>query len=57
MARWLRRAIEIENVRVRREGAVLYLPAGPQFRAEKEIKNVVTVVAKTHHYWIEHRTG
>jgi sirohydrochlorin cobaltochelatase len=57
MARWLRQAIEVENVRVRREGAVLYLPAGPQFRTEQEIKNVVTVVAKTHHYWIEHRTG
>ena len=57
MARWLRQAIEVENVRVRREGAVLYLPAGPHFREETEIKNVVTVVAKTHHYWIEHRTG
>jgi hypothetical protein len=21
---------------------------------EKEIKNVITVVAKTHHYWTEH---
>ena len=57
MARWLRRAIEIENVRVRRDGIVLYLPAGPYFGADKEIKNVVTVVAKTHHYWMEHRTG
>jgi hypothetical protein len=57
MARWLRRAIEVENVRVRCDGAVLYLPAGPHFREEREIKNVVTVVAKTHHYWIEHRTG
>jgi sirohydrochlorin cobaltochelatase len=42
---------------VRRDGAVLYLPAGPHFREEREIKNVVTVVATTHHYWIEHRTG
>lgn len=55
MACWLLQAIEVENVSVRREGSVLLLPAGPTFRLEKEIKNVVTVVAKTHHYWMEHR--
>jgi len=35
----------------------LYLPAGPQFRIEREIKNVITVLAKTHHYWQEHIAG
>ena len=55
MASWLARAIEVENVSVRREGAILYLPAGPTFQLDKEIKNVITVVAKTHHYWTEHR--
>ena len=54
MALWLLRAIVVENVSVRREGNVLYLPAGPGFRLEYEIKNVITVVAKTHHYWTEH---
>jgi hypothetical protein len=54
MALWLLRAIIVENVCVRREGTILYLPAGPGFRLEKEIKNVVTVVAKTSHYWTEH---
>lgn len=54
MALWLLRAIVVENVSVRREGEVLYLPAGPGFRLEHEIKNVITVVAKTHHYWTEH---
>jgi hypothetical protein len=54
MALWMLRAIIVENVSVRREGRVLYLPAGPAFHLEKEIKNVVTVVAKTHHYWKEH---
>ncbi len=53
MALWLLRAIAAENVCVRREGIVLYLPAGPAFRVEYEIKNVITVVAKTHHYWTE----
>jgi len=55
MAQWLSCAIEVENVVARREGAVLLLPAGPRFTLDKEIKNVVTVVAKTHHYWLEHR--
>lgn len=54
MAVWLLRAIVVENVSVRREDNVLYFPVGPAFKLEKEIKNVVTVVAKTTHYWQEH---
>lgn len=54
MALWLLRAIIVENVTVRREEATLWFPAGPRFRLEREIKNVVTVVAKTNHYWQEH---
>ena len=54
MALWLLRAIVVENVSVRREDNVLYFPAGPDFRPEKEIKNVITVIAKTNHYWQEH---
>ena len=54
MALWLLRAIVVENVTVRREDSVLYFPAGPDFRLEKEIKNVITVIAKTTHYWKEH---
>ncbi len=57
MALWLLRAIIVENVCVRREGATLFLPVGPNFGVEKEIKNVITVVAKTHHYWMEHMGG
>ena len=55
MALWLLRAILVENVSVRREGCTLFLPIGPTFRIDGEIKNVVTAVAKTHHYWAEHR--
>jgi len=54
MAVWLMRAILVENVMVRREGAFLFLPAGPDFRVRKEIKNVITSVAKTVHYWRAH---
>lgn len=57
MALWLLRAIVVENVCVRREGAVLFFPAGPKFRLDGEIKNVITVVAKTNHYWKEHCLG
>jgi sirohydrochlorin cobaltochelatase len=53
-AAWLLRAINVENVSARCEDSVLYLPAGPAYRLEKEIKNVITVIAKTSHYWFEH---
>ncbi len=54
MAGWLLRAITIENVAVHAEDATLYLPAAPHYRLEKEIKNVITVIAKTTHYWRHH---
>ena len=54
MAGWLVRAINMENVSAHAEGMVLHLPAGPHFRLEKEIKNVVTSIAKTCHYWLGH---
>jgi sirohydrochlorin cobaltochelatase len=54
MAGWLVRAINMENVSAHVDGMVLHLPAGPRFRLEKEIKNVVTSIAKTCHYWMGH---
>ena len=54
MAGWLLRAITMENVAVRADDTVLDLPAGPAYRIDKEIKNVVTVIAKTCHYWSGH---
>ncbi len=54
MADWLARAIVMENVAARSSGVMLYLPAAPHFRLAKEIKNVVTVIAKTAHYWTGH---
>jgi sirohydrochlorin cobaltochelatase len=53
-AGWLLRAIVMENVDACANGATLDLPAAPHFRLEKEIKNVVTVIAKTWHYWTGH---
>jgi sirohydrochlorin cobaltochelatase len=54
MAAWLCAAIVLENVDARVEGTRLLLPAGPDFRVEDQVKSVITVVAKTHHYWREH---
>ena len=53
-AGWLARAITMENVAVRVQGALLDLPVDPGYRIEKEVKNVITVIAKTFHYWSGH---
>jgi sirohydrochlorin cobaltochelatase len=53
-AGWLARAIAMENISVGLDGMVLYVPSGPQYKLEKEIKNVITVMAKTCHYWFGH---
>lgn len=57
MASWLLRAIVMENVSARAFGRILEVPAAPHYRVEKEIKNVVTVMAKTTHYWSGHATA
>jgi hypothetical protein len=54
MAAWLVRAIVAENVIARHKAEVLFLPVGPHFRLEKEIKNVVVCLAKTCHYLLDH---
>jgi len=54
MAAWLCATIILENVDARVEGARLLVPAGPGFTLEDQVKSVITVVAKTHHYWREH---
>ena len=56
-AGWLARAIVMENVSARCEGTSLDLPARPGYRLEKEIKNVITVMAKTCHYWLDHMSA
>ena len=54
MAAWMVRAIVAENVIAKHTGEVLFVPAGPHFRIEKEIKNVVVCVAKSCHYLLDH---
>lgn len=54
MARWLSEAINDENVAARCSGALLLVPVGASYTLGGEIKNVVTAVAKTSHFWREH---
>jgi sirohydrochlorin cobaltochelatase len=55
MAVWVAAAIIIENVVARFAGRTVYVPVAADWRLNSEIKNIITAVAKTCHYWAEHR--
>src|SRR5262245_28939548 len=57
MAAWMCAAIILENVDARVEEERLVLPAGPGYRLTDEVKSIITVIAKTHHYWQAHAAG
>ena len=57
MAQWMATAIALENVEARADEDRIVLPAGPGYKIDDEVKSVVTVVAKTHHYWQAHVVG
>jgi hypothetical protein len=57
MAAWMCAAIILENVDARVEDDRLLVPAGPGYTLEDEVKSIITVVAKTHHYWTAHVAG
>ena len=57
MAAWLCAATILENVEARVDEDRLLLPAGPGYTLKDEVKSIVTVMAKTHHYWQAHVTG
>ena len=57
MAAWLCATIILENVEARVEEERLLVPADPSFTLEDQVKSVITVVAKTHHYWTTHTAG
>jgi sirohydrochlorin cobaltochelatase len=54
MAAWMCAAIILENVAARVDDDRLLLPAGPGYTLKDEVKSIITVVAKTHHYWSAH---
>ena len=54
MAAWMCAVIILENVGARVDDDRLLLPAGPDYRLKDEVKSIITVIAKTHHYWQAH---
>lgn len=54
MARWVSDAMRAENVESRSDALLAFVPCGECFALTFEIKNVITAVAKTTHYWNEH---
>lgn len=54
MAAWLSACIILENVESRCDGTRLYLPARGDFVLKDQVKSIITVVAKTNHYWKAH---
>ena len=57
MAAWLCAAIILENVDARIDEDRLLVPAGPDYALTDQVKSIITVVAKTHHYWKAHIAG
>jgi sirohydrochlorin cobaltochelatase len=53
-ARWLSEQINQENVASFAQETRCFVPVGERFTLKGEIKNVVTAVAKTTHYWSDH---
>lgn len=54
VAKWYSKIINSENVECKVEGSSIFLPVNDDFSLEKEIKNVVTVIAKSSDYWKFH---
>lgn len=53
-AQWLAGAIRLENVAARHDDLTVFVPVSHIFTLKGEIKSVITVVAKTVHYWNDH---
>ena len=54
MAGWLAEAMVAEKVEAHAEATRLLVPVGDYYTVKGEIKNVITAVAKTTHYWGDH---
>ena len=54
MAAWLCATILLENVEARCIDTRLLVPAAPDFELKDQVKSIITVLAKTHHYWQAH---
>lgn len=57
MAAWLAASIILENVSARCQDEFLYVPASAGFTLKDEVVSIISVVAKTNHYWQEFITA
>lgn len=53
-AHWISEQIEQENVQSYAKEEYFFVPIDSTYTISQEIKNVITVVAKTTHYWQDH---
>ena len=54
MAVWMLRAVAVENVLVRREDEVLYVPISLESGWQQGTDRVISVVAQSHRLWHLH---
>lgn len=54
MAAWLAAVIILENVEARFDDDWLFVPGDAGFHLKDQVKSIITVVAKCHHYWQQH---
>lgn len=54
MAAWVAEQAVQENVMIEQHGNAFWAPCGEHWTTKGEIKNVITVVAKTTHYFADH---
>lgn len=54
MAAWVAEQCVQENVQIQQHGSEFWVPCGQSWTVKGEVKNVITVVAKTTHYFAEH---
>jgi len=54
MAAWVAEQGVQENVQIQQHGSDFWVPCGQNWAVKGEVKNVITVVAKTTHYFADH---
>lgn len=54
MSAWIAEQGTQENVTIQQHGRAFWVPCGEHWALKGEIKNVITVVAKTTHYYADH---
>lgn len=56
VAKWFCEVINEENVVCEQHEKDIYLPLNDTFDIDHDVKSIITVAGKAHHYWTKHRT-